>query len=110
MNTKRRLPILSDSAIYVLLSLYCNGPTHGYKLIKDIKVISEYGCDISSATLYRIVDRFLLQGLIKIYDEFENVKVYEITLAGINTLRQQYARLKAQCNILETNLNRDYTK
>lgn len=107
--SRNKLPILSDGAIFILLVLYISGPSYGYRILGEVKRISDYGCDMMPTTLYRTLEQFLSQEFINLLGREDEIKVYQITSLGIATLYKQYARIHAQNEILSRFLEKEKT-
>ena len=90
---------MTEAAYYILLSLL--HPGHGYGMMQRIRELSGGRLVMGPGTLYGVLTRMDKDGWIRLQEENGVVeeggrrrKVYSITQAGEDALRQEYCRLQ----------------
>ncbi len=84
-------PALTEAVFYILLSL--KTPLHGYGIIQNVESLSHGRVRLAAGTLYGALNTLLEKGWIRALPEEDRKKEYEITPAGLETLRQELLRL-----------------
>ncbi len=87
MNIKGSLPLL-------ILHALLQGPSHGYRIAKDIRIKSAGVLDFKEGTLYPTLHGLEKQGLIESYEEIEKGRTrryYRLTPDGKQALEQELA-------------------
>ena len=84
-------PALTEAVFYILLSL--KTPLHGYGIIQNVETLSRGRVRLAAGTLYGALNTLLEKGWIRALPEEDRKKEYEITPAGLETLRLEIARL-----------------
>ncbi len=93
---------MTEAAYYILLAL--TKPGHGYGMMQRIKELSGGRIAMGPGTLYGVLTRMNKDGWIRLTEEKDRRKNYEITDAGRRALLAEYNRLKQLVidgNILE---------
>ena len=93
---------LSESYYYILLCL-AKGANHGYGIMQMTEKLSQGDVTIGSGTMYGATSNMMKKGWIReiMSDEpgFERRRLYQLTDAGREVLRQEIARLRRMlCN------------
>jgi DNA-binding PadR family transcriptional regulator len=92
---------LTETTFYILLSL-ARESCHGYRIMKDVKSLSEDRVQLSTGTLYGALRRLLERGWIErvtedlddhIHDERKR-KSYSLTIFGKQVLDAEIHRLR----------------
>jgi DNA-binding PadR family transcriptional regulator len=84
--------VLKPADFHLLLAL-CEGPRHGYGLMKDVEQHSNGSVRLEIGSLYRLLGRLLESGLIEEADEDERRRYYRISKAGRRVLKAEAERL-----------------
>lgn len=82
---------MTEAMYYILLSLL--QPGYGYGMMQRIRALSGGRMEMGPGTLYGVLTRMKKEGLIRMTDEDNRRKTYEITDAGRAALRLEYERL-----------------
>ena len=91
---------LTEATFFILLSL-SPAPTHGYAIMKEVKVLSQGRIVFSTGTLYGALRRLLEQGWIRRVNDPEpnptdrERKAYALTERGRKILNAEIERLKS---------------
>jgi DNA-binding PadR family transcriptional regulator len=91
MEHEKYLP-LSEASFYVLLAL--RQPSHGYAVMQQVESMSAGAVKIGPGTLYGAFATLEKQGLIKLVQEAERRKVFQLSDTGILVLQAQVRRLE----------------
>ncbi|MCL2046139.1 MAG: PadR family transcriptional regulator [Oscillospiraceae bacterium] len=83
---------MTEAMYYVLLALM--NPSHGYKMMQEIKTASQGRLIMGPGTLYGVLTRMKKDGLISLEEDDGRRKVYRITPEGRVAFRIEYQRLK----------------
>ncbi len=83
---------MTEAAYYILLAL--TKPGHGYGMMARIKELSGGRISMGPGTLYGVLSRMSKEGLIRLTEEKDRRKNYEITETGRQALLAEYRRLK----------------
>ena len=83
---------MSEAMYYTLLALV--EPGHGYGVMQRIRDLSGGRVEMGPGTLYGVLARLKKEGLIALAAEGERRKIYALTPAGRQALREEYRRLK----------------
>jgi DNA-binding PadR family transcriptional regulator len=83
---------------FLILTALAAGPRHGYGVIEDVRMISEGRVTLQAGTLYGVLDRLRVDGLIEV-DREEVVasrlrRYYKLTSAGATLLTAETARMR----------------
>ena len=90
---RKKLDTLTEQMYYVLLALW-GGPRHGYGIMQHTSEVTHGQVAIGAGTLYALLGRFEAEGLISLIDARDGGrKSYQLTEAGRQALREEYARL-----------------
>lgn len=91
---------MTEAMFYILLALWTR-PCHGYAIMQRIGQLSAGRIAMGPGTLYGVLTRMDKDGWIRLQEENGVVeeggrrrKVYSITQAGEDALRQEYCRLQ----------------
>ena len=84
---------MTEAMYYVLLAL-CT-PLHGYAIMGAIEELSRGRVVMGPGTLYGILSRMEKEKMIALEEADGRRKIYKLTSAGREALRQEYLRLKA---------------
>jgi DNA-binding PadR family transcriptional regulator len=90
----------TEPSVLILTSL-CDGPKHGYALIKDIEELA--GTTLGPGTLYGALSRLEERGLVEALPAQDRRRPYRITPAGAQSVR---AYLEQVQRIATTGLRR----
>jgi len=85
---------VSPSLFYLLLVL--SKPIHGYQIMQEVKTVSKGSVSMGAGTCYGLIARCLKEHLIRLVNEEDRRKVYEITNLGKQVLQEEIDRLQAQ--------------
>lgn len=91
---RKKLETLTEQMYYVLLSL--TWERHGYGIMQYVAELTDGRVSIGAGTLYALLARFEEEGLITLTDTREGRKYYTLTPVGMQTLEQEYDRLRRQ--------------
>lgn len=91
---RKKLETLTEQMYYVLLSL--TWERHGYGIMQYVSNLTDGRVSIGAGTLYALLARFEEEGLITLTDTREGRKYYTLTPVGMQTLEQEYDRLRRQ--------------
>lgn len=91
---RKKLETLTEQMYYVLLSL--TQERHGYGIMQYVDQLTGGRVSIGAGTLYALLARFEEEDLILLTDTREGRKYYTLTPAGMQTLEQEYDRLRRQ--------------
>lgn len=83
---------MTETGYYILLNLV--KPSHGYDITKKVKEMTDGEIVIGPGTMYGSLGKMEKDGLIKIYDERDNRKIYLITELGQEVLELEKKRIK----------------
>lgn len=84
---------MTEAMYYVLLAL-CQ-PLHGYAIMAAVQQISRERVVMGPGTLYGVLTRLEKEQLIALEEDDGRRKVYSITSAGIEALKDEHRRLAA---------------
>ena len=101
---RKKLETLTEQMYYVLLSL--TQERHGYGIMQYVAELTGGRVSIGAGTLYALLARFEEEGLIILTDTLEGRKYYTLTPVGMQTLEQEYDRLRRQVSDGATVLDR----
>ncbi|MGV3487060.1 MAG: PadR family transcriptional regulator [Tuberibacillus sp.] len=90
-QAERFLP-LTHSTYLILIALI--KPAHGYGIMQKIEEMSDGRERMGPGTLYGALGKLTKQGLIRMVDEIERRKVYELTDLGKEVTLLEFQRLK----------------
>lgn len=104
------VPPLTEPTFLILTAL-AERPQHGYGIVEDILRISEGRVRLRAGTLYAVLDRLRLDGLIEV-DHEEVVqsrlrRYYRITPVGAGRLAEEVVRLRRNANAAGARLRRN---
>jgi PadR family transcriptional regulator PadR len=89
-------PGLTESSLLVLASVA--SPNHGYGVMQEVHAASGGAIDVSSATVYATLERFVADGLVvEVGSEVvngRNRRYYVMTDAGAAVLEAETARIR----------------
>lgn len=83
---------MTETGYYILLNLI--EPTYGYDITNKVKEMTDGEIVIGPGTMYGSLGKMEKDGLIKIYDERDNRKIYLITELGQEVLELEKKRIK----------------
>ena len=83
---------MTETGYYILLNL--TEPTYGYDITNKVKEMTDGEIVIGPGTMYGSLGKMEKDGLIKIYDERDNRKIYLITELGQEVLELEKKRIK----------------
>ncbi|HOB35653.1 MAG TPA: helix-turn-helix transcriptional regulator [Bacillota bacterium] len=84
---------MTEAMYYVLLAL-CK-PLHGYAIMNSVRDLSRGRVRMGPGTLYGVLTRLEKEKLIQLEEVDGRRKVYSITPAGLDALREEHRRLAA---------------
>ena len=89
---------LTEAVYYILLSL--KKPMHGYGIMQNVEKLSGGRLHLAAGTLYGAISSMLEKGWITTVSEAgdSRKKEYRITDAGLQVLKDEYARLQELVN------------
>ena len=105
---RKKLETLTEQMYYVLLSL--TQERHGYGVMQYVSELTGGRVSIGAGTLYALLARFEEENLITLTDTREGRKYYTLTSVGMQTLEQEYERLRQQVSDGATALDRKERK
>ena len=97
-----RLDRWADPPLLVLASL-AGEPKHGYAITQD--VAETMGVRLSAGTLYAVIARLEVRGLIEPLETDDRRRPYRITMAGAEALAQQSERMSKVASVARERLS-----
>lgn len=91
---RKKLDTLTEPMYYVLLAL--TQERHGYGIMQYTGQLTGGRVSIGAGTLYALLARFEAEGLIHATREEEKRKYYRLTDHGMQTLTDEFERLRRQ--------------
>ncbi|MBV4428391.1 PadR family transcriptional regulator [Clostridium tyrobutyricum] len=98
-NNSLKMGELTDAYYYILLSLI--KPKHGYLIMKSVEKMSKGNFSIGPASLYTSIKKLLNGGLIELYGESQQKKIYIITDKGSIFLKKEIEKKREMIKIAE---------
>lgn len=89
---REQLKTLTEQMYYLLLTL--RKENFGFQMMEDISEMTHGRIQMGAGTLYALLSRFESEGLICQTREENRKKYYQITDNGLETLKEEYRRLK----------------
>jgi DNA-binding PadR family transcriptional regulator len=90
---------MTPAVFHVLLAL-ARGKSHGYRVMQDVSLMTEGETRLGPGTLYRTIQRMLVDGLIEeremaLHDETsdDRRRHYQLTSKGLSVARKEARRL-----------------
>jgi DNA-binding PadR family transcriptional regulator len=90
---------MTAAVFHVLLAL-ARGKSHGYRVMQDVSLMTEGETRLGPGTLYRTIQRMLVDGLIEeremaLHDETsdDRRRHYQLTAKGLSVARKEARRL-----------------
>ncbi|MDX1412618.1 MAG: helix-turn-helix transcriptional regulator [Candidatus Promineifilaceae bacterium] len=103
---KNQLP-LTETTYFIMLSL-ATGKKHGYRIMKDVKNISDGRLTLGTGTLYGALGRLLEYGWIKRVDEKQEMgrprNAYTLSDLGLRILSAETERLQSVVSVAKLRL------
>ncbi|MEH0934142.1 PadR family transcriptional regulator [Micromonospora psammae] len=95
---------------FLILTALAETPQHGYGVVEDVLRISDGRVRLRAGTLYAVLDRLRVDGLIEV-DREEVVqsrlrRYYRLTALGARRLAEEAARLRANADAAGARLRR----
>jgi DNA-binding PadR family transcriptional regulator len=95
---------------FLILTALAETPQHGYGVVEDVLRISDGRVRLRAGTLYAVLDRLRVEGLIEV-DREEVVqsrlrRYYRLTAVGASRLAEEAARLRRNANAANARLRR----
>ncbi|MEE6261489.1 PadR family transcriptional regulator [Plantactinospora sonchi] len=95
---------------FLILTALAERPQHGYGVVEDVLRISDGRVRLRAGTLYAVLDRLRVDGLIEV-DHEEVVqsrlrRYYRLTAVGAQRLAEEVARLRRNANAAGARLRR----
>jgi DNA-binding PadR family transcriptional regulator len=91
--------LLTPAVFHILLAL-ADGESHGYGIMQDVERFTNGGTRLGPGTLYRSIQRMLVDGLIEelaiaLHDEIDEDRrrYYRLTAKGVTVAKQEARRL-----------------
>ena len=92
-------PLLTPAVFHILLAL-ADGESHGYGIMQDVERFTNGGTRLGPGTLYRSIQRMLVDGLIEelaisLHDETDEDRrrYYRLTPKGLAVAKREAERL-----------------
>jgi DNA-binding PadR family transcriptional regulator len=92
-------PLLTPAVFHILLAL-ADGESHGYGIMQDVERFTNGETRLGPGTLYRSIQRMLVDGLIEelaisLHDEADEDRrrYYRLTAKGLSAARREAQRL-----------------
>jgi DNA-binding PadR family transcriptional regulator len=92
-------PLLTPAVFHILLAL-ADGESHGYGIMQDVERFTNGDTRLGPGTLYRSIQRMLVDGLIEelaisLHDEVDEDRrrYYRLTATGLDVARREARRL-----------------
>jgi len=92
-------PLLTPAVFHILLAL-ADGESHGYGIMQDVERFTNGGTRLGPGTLYRSIQRMLVDGLIEelaisLHDETDEDRrrYYRLTPKGLSVATREAERL-----------------
>jgi DNA-binding PadR family transcriptional regulator len=89
-------------AVFHIMLVMVEGPRHGYGIMQEVEKLSEGRVQLGPGTLYRSLQRMLLDGLIEeVHDQAadgsddERRRYYRLTTFGQAVVRAEYRRVQS---------------
>ena len=95
---RKEFETLTPQMFYILVVLYV--PRHGYEIMNEIARITNNEIKVGAGTLYTLLSRFQNDGYIKLVDEVDRKKIYQITQIGKNKLNLEKQKMELQLKTL----------
>lgn len=95
---RKEFETLTPQMFYILVALYI--PRHGYEVMSEVARLTNDEIKIGAGTMYTLLGRFQSDGYIKLVDEVERKKIYQITTTGKNKLKAEKKKLELQLKVL----------
>jgi DNA-binding PadR family transcriptional regulator len=101
MNRSKYLP-LTETTYLILVALI--EPGHGYLIMQKVEELSEGNVRIAAGTMYGAIENLIKLKWIKaVPSEDKRRKVYQITDAGLDILKEETNRLRTMVAIADAN-------
>ncbi|MBQ2800094.1 MAG: helix-turn-helix transcriptional regulator [Lachnospiraceae bacterium] len=88
---REQLQTLTEPMYYILLSM--QEESCGVDIMRKVESISKGRIKVGAGTLYGLLDKFLMAGIIQETKVEGRKRSYIITLKGMEMLRKEYERL-----------------
>lgn len=89
---RKEFETLTPQMFYILLAL--NKPRHGYDIMAKVAQMTNNEVKIGAGTLYTLLSRFQNDGYIKLINEQDRKKIYQITNIGKGKLKEEMRKIK----------------
>jgi DNA-binding PadR family transcriptional regulator len=96
---------MTPAVFHVLLAL-ARGKSHGYRVMQDVSLMTEGETRLGPGTLYRTIQRMLVDGLIEeremsLHDETsdDRRRHYQLTAKGLSVARKEARRLASLVDV-----------
>lgn len=90
---KKYIP-MTETTYYTLLAV--TSPRHGYAIMQFVSELTKGRIQLGTGTLYTMVGRLVADHVIRIADNQDGKKSYQITQEGLELLLQETRRLGKQ--------------
>lgn len=100
---RREFETLTPQMFYILLVL--RQPMHGYDIMQEVSRITNNEIQIGAGTLYTLLPRFETEGYIKLIQEENKRKIYQLTALGEKKLLLEKERVLKQIQLLDYMFN-----
>lgn len=100
---RREFETLTPQMFYILLVL--RQPMHGYDIMQEVSRITNNEIQIGAGTLYTLLPRFETEGYIKLIQEENKRKIYQLTALGEKKLLLEKERMLKQIQLLDYMFN-----
>ena len=100
---RREFETLTPQMFYILLVL--RQPMHGYDIMQEVSRITNNEIQIGAGTLYTLLPRFETEGYIKLIQEENKRKIYQLTALGEKKLLLEKEKMLKQIQLLDYMFN-----
>ena len=100
---RRDFETLTPQMFYILLVL--RQPMHGYDIMQEVSRITNNEIQIGAGTLYTLLPRFETEGYIKLIQEENKRKIYQLTALGEKKLLLEKEKMLKQIQLLDYMFN-----
>ena len=104
---KSYLP-MSEQSFLMLLCL--SEPMHGYGIMQQVSELTDGRVNLSPSTVYTLLYKMEVDGLIETVSEIDRRKIYTITSMGKNLLIAETERLSALLDFAEGTISKKSSK
>ena len=94
---------MTETAFYILLCL--REPNHGYGIVQRVEKLTKGSVRLAPGTMYGSLSKMEKDGLIRLMQEEDKRKIYEITPLGKEILKTELARIERLYKITQKEIS-----